>query len=146
MKSIMLVPPVNVSLQTCFSMLCLNIPLHKCNIAWSISLRNSGQPTTMTTGCEILLGVVLYLARSWYISQEIGLAQNLHAFWQAVCSIFLILIEAVFMSWATKSQKGLCHGPAGGLQTPAPFCSTSIFHAHNLGTFDANNINFFFLY
>ena len=35
-----------------------------------ISLRNSSRPTTKTTGWEVLVCMVLYSVRSWYISQE----------------------------------------------------------------------------
>ena len=65
------VPPVSVvNLQTCFSVLCCRAPPHKCNIAWVDNLGNTSGPTTKATGCEMLLKVVLYLARSQCISQE----------------------------------------------------------------------------
>ena len=45
-----------------------------------ISLHNANRPTTKTTGCEILLYVVLYSTRSWYISRKNGLVMNGYSF------------------------------------------------------------------
>ena len=59
-----------MQVQTCFSVLCQHTSLHKCGIAWVVSLRKSSQPTTKATGCEILLYVVSDLDRSQCISQE----------------------------------------------------------------------------
>ena len=64
------VPPVSACkcrlVFPCF----VSIHLHKCGIAWVVSLHKSSQPTTKATGCEIVLCVVSYLDRSRCISQE----------------------------------------------------------------------------
>ena len=95
------VPPVSVvNLQACFSVLCRRTPPHECecNIAQvDISRGNTSGPTTKTTGCEMLLKVVLYSARSRCINQEqqVGFELVFKTNYSVVSiSVFLVQISA----------------------------------------------------
>ena len=58
-----------------------------------ISLHNASQPTTKATGCEILLYVVLYSTRSWYISRKNGLVRNGYSFLSHEYSFFNVIVS-----------------------------------------------------
>ena len=114
------------------------------------------------TGCEILLHGVLYLARSWYISQEKWVGSEFACFVRLSIVFFKCYFKPFLCLLDIKKPKkflGLCpsepppwpcHGPTRGLTSPprppATFCSTCVSCSYNLGTFCATNVDFFFLY
>ena len=110
--------------------LCTKVILHG-----YISLDNSSWPTTRATGKEILLHVVLYLARSWFISQEKWVDSEFACY---INIIFVnVMLSHFYVFWTSKSQKnfplGLCHGPAerltATLRAPCALCTMHMFHA-----------------
>ena len=125
----------------------------------SLSLRNPSQPTTTTTGFEILLHVVLYLATSWYISQEKWFGFEFACFVR-LSIVFFNVNLSFFMSFGHQKAKkfwgalspdpplGLYHGLAWGLtinsRPPATFCIMCVSCSHNLSIFDTTNVDLLF--
>ena len=127
----MLVVPLSASLQTCFSVLCLRIYLQTSVILLRlIFLRNSSRPTTTATGCEILLHVVLYSARSRYISQEKWVGSEFACFVRLSIVFFECFFKPFLCLLDVKKPKkisglhplsphqGSVMDPLGGLQHP----------------------------
>ena len=105
----------------------------------------------MATGCQILLCVVLYSARSWYISQEKWVGSEFACFVR-LSIVFFECYFKPFLSFGCQKNKtfsgtlppkphqGPAMDPIGSLQhLPDP----KLPFLYNLGAFGATNVNFF---
>ena len=83
--------------------------------------------------CEILLHVLLCLARSWYISQKKWVDSEFPCFFRLLIVFFECYFKPLLFfehgKAKTFSSPGLCHGP-GPPRPPAAFCPMHMFHAN----------------
>ena len=107
----MLLPPVNSAYYRlgfpCFVGMYLHLSVA---LQGQISLHKDGRPTTKTTKCEIFLCVVLYSARSWQISQEKQVGDELVLLLRPLIQFFNAIVSCLISIKTIKSQKclGLC--------------------------------------
>ena len=80
----------------CFAIMCIRASVE-------MSLSNASQPNTKVTGCEILLYVVLYSAKSWYISQKKQLGYELVQLFRPWIYFFNVIVSYLI---ALKTLKG----------------------------------------
>ena len=99
-----------------------------------------------TTGCEILFHVVLYMARSWYISQEKVVDLELPCFVRLPLLFLECYLKLVLCFWDVRKPK---YYPNRALpwtsQTPGYFWHYAhVSCSYNFGAFSVTNVVFFF--
>ena len=104
--------------------LCTKVILHG-----QISLHNSSWPSMTATGCEILLHVILYLARSQYISQEKGVDLEFPCFVRLPVVFFECYLKLLLCFMDVEKPN---HFPTRALPwtSQTPRCIMHMFHAH----------------
>ena len=100
-----------------------------------IPIHNSSQPSAMVNGCKILLHVVLYSTRGWYINQVKWIDSEFACF----VRLSIVFLEYVFQPFLFFGhQKAKIFSLTGGLTATytaysnfiAAFLAMHMFHAH----------------
>ena len=121
-------------------------------------LCNSSRPTMMATGCQILLCVVLYSARSWYISQEKWVGSEFACFVRLSIVFFECYFKPFLCLFNVKKPKkilgpcppkpppGPCHEPARRLTALPPdpqlLFVLCVSCSYSLCPYSATNVDF----